>query len=368
VIYPNGIKSVRSTGSFLQTTESEVSITAPLGTVVVTGGAGYLGSVLVRKLLERGYRTVVFDRLLYGDDGIRELNGRDGFEFVRGDVRSFDELVSVLRSADAVVHLAAIVGDPACALDQSLALEVNLAATATVVRAAHVSGVRRLIFASSCAVYGCGEQFPDEDSTLKPLSLYARTKVAAEEIVLKAANERVASTALRLATLYGLSPRPRFDLLINLFAAQAMEQGEITILGGRQWRPFLHVTDAADAVAACLEAPESAVKGEAFNVGGDDQNYRIEEVAQLVKKIVPGLTIRNAEAKYGPNYRVSFAKIRNRLPFVPQHEIEGGVSEIIKASRRGEIGGYRQSRNSNVQMLKERGFPAIASSPPAPPR
>lgn len=328
--------------------------------VTVIGGAGYIGSVLVRRLLDRGYNVTVLDALLYGDESVRDLYGCQGFDLIRGDIRNIEVVVRALQYADAVVHLGALVGDPACALDEKLTLEINLAATRMIAEAARGFGVQRFIFASTCSVYGASDQLLDERSTLNPISLYARTKMGSERVLLSLNDERFAPVILRFGTIYGLSPRPRFDLVINLLAAKATCEKRITIFGGNQWRPFIHVDDAAEAILKCLEAPLHAVKGQIFNVGSDEQNYQIAQLGNLIKKLIPDVeVVYQSEDVDRRNYRVSFAKIRKHLGFVPRRTIVEGILEIKAAIEDGRIIDYRDARYSNVKTLSEESNTAL---------
>ncbi|HEC35625.1 MAG TPA: NAD-dependent epimerase/dehydratase family protein [Anaerolineae bacterium] len=322
--------------------------------VLVIGGAGYIGSLLVRKLLDRGYDVTVLDALVYGDDSIRDLYDRQGFDLIHGDLRDIEAVVQALQYADAVVHLGALVGDPACALDEKLTLEINLAATRMIAEAARGFGVQRFIFASTCSVYGASDQILDERSALNPVSLYARTKIGSERVLLALNDDRFAPVILRFGTVYGLSPRPRFDLVINLLAAQATCEKRIAIFGGDQWRPFIHVDDAAEAILKCLEAPLPAVKGQTFNVGSDDQNYQIAQLGDLIKQLIPDVqVIHQDEDTDRRNYRVSFAKIRKHLGFTPRHTVAEGILEIKAAIEDGRIPDYRDARYSNYKTLSE---------------
>jgi nucleoside-diphosphate-sugar epimerase len=253
---------------------------------------------------------------------------------------------------NAVVHLGALVGDPACALDEKLALEINLAATRMIAEVARGFGIQRFIFASTCSVYGASDQLLDERSALNPVSLYARTKIDSERVLLALNDDRFAPIILRFATVYGLSPRPRFDLVVNLLAAQAVCEKRITIFGGNQWRPFIHVNDAAEAILKCLEAPLHVVKGQIFNVGSDDQNYQIAQLGDLIKKLIPDVeVIRQGDDTDRRNYRVSFAKIRKHLGFTPRYTVADGILEIKAAIEAGRIRDYRDARYSNYKTL-----------------
>jgi nucleoside-diphosphate-sugar epimerase len=332
--------------------------------VLVIGGAGYIGSILVRKLLDRGYNVSVLDALVYGDESIRELYGRNNFELIKNDFRNIEGVVQALQFADAVIHLGAVVGDPACALDERLTLEVNLAATRMIAEAARGFGIERFIFASTCSVYGASDQTSDERSTLNPISLYAQSKIDAEQVLLALNDEGFSPTILRFATIYGLSPRPRFDLVVNVLAARGTVDKRITIFGGDQWRPFIHVDDVATALLRTLEAPLAVVKGQVFNVGSDSQNYRIKDVGALVKDIMPDVeVIQQGEDVDKRNYRVSFAKIRKQLDFQPAHTVPDGIREIHEAIVAGKIDDYRQARYSNYDSLTESGIRLLTRRP-----
>jgi nucleoside-diphosphate-sugar epimerase len=328
---------------------------AALGTdlrhVLVIGGAGYVGSVLVRDLLDRFDHVTVMDAFLFGDEGVREITRDARVDIVRGDLRDIEAIVRAARDADAVVHLGGLVGDPACALDERLTLEVNLESTRTIVRAARGLGVRRFVFASSCSVYGSSPDLLDEDSPLEPVSLYATSKMESERIILEFQREDFAPVILRFGTFYGLSPRPRFDLIVNMLAAKASGEGAISVFGGGQWRPFVHVADGSDAIIRALTAPEADVTGEIFNVGSERENYTIQQVADVVAEIIPGTAIETLEDRQDPaNYRVSFEKIRNVLGFEPRHSLREAIDEIHRAVSSGSVS-YLAERYSNVRAM-----------------
>jgi nucleoside-diphosphate-sugar epimerase len=322
--------------------------------VLVIGGAGYIGSVLVRKLLDHGYSVTVLDALLYGDESVRELYGRPGFELIHDDMRNVEAVVLAMQYADAVIHLGALVGDSACALDEKLTLEINLVATRMIAEAARGFGIQRFIFASTCSVYGASDQLLDERSALNPVSLYARTKIDSERILLALNDDRFAPIILRFATVYGLSPRPRFDLVVNRLAAQAVCEKRITIFGGNQWRPFIHVDDAAEAILKCLEVPLHVIKGQVLNVGSDNQNYKIAQLGDIIKELIPDVeVIHQGEEIDKRNYRVSFTKIQKLLGFYPRRTIAEGILEIKTAIESGLIQDYHDSRYSNHEILSK---------------
>jgi len=338
--------------------EAERPVTAPRGDLVlVVGGAGYIGSIVVRTLLRRGFRVRVLDSLVYGASAIEEVLDHPRLEFMRGDCRNIQDVVSAMRGAGAVIHLAAIVGDPACDQDHKTAQEINYAATRMMIEIAKGEQVQRFIFASSCSVYGASEQLMDENSQVQPISLYADTKVDSEEALLAAANSSFHPTILRFATIFGLSPRPRFDLVVNLLTAKAMKEEVVTIYNGEQWRPFLHVADAAAAIVRVLEAPVALVGGQIYNVGDSRLNYTLTDVANKLVKFFPYTRVEHIENADRRSYRVSFEKIKGHLGFTCSKTLDDGIYEIKAAFECGRICDYGAALYSNVKYLKQHGSP-----------
>jgi len=325
--------------------------------VLVVGGAGYIGSIVVRKLLKRGFRVRVLDSLVYGALAIEELLDHPRLEFMRGDCRNIQDVVKAMRGAGAVIHLAAIVGDPACDQDHKTAQEINYAATRMMIEIAKGEQVQRFIFASSCSVYGASEQVMDENSQVQPISLYADTKVDSEQALLAAANGSFHPTILRFSTIFGLSPRPRFDLVVNLLTAKAMKEKVVTIYNGEQWRPFLHVADAAAAIVRVLEAPVALVGGQVYNVGDSRLNYTLTDVAAKLVKFFPNTRVEHVENSDRRSYRVSFEKIKGHLGFTCSKTLEDGIYEIKAAFENGRISDYGSALYSNVKYLKQHGSP-----------
>jgi nucleoside-diphosphate-sugar epimerase len=324
------------------------------GTVLVIGGAGYIGSALLPKLLDRGYHVRVFDLLIYGTGPIQTLLAHPRLEIIEADFRQVDKVVTAMRNVDAVIHLGGLVGDPACNLDEELTIDINLMASRMTAEVAKGSGVRKFIFASTCSVYGASLEILDERARLKPLSLYARSKLASERVLMKMGDENFAPVILRFGTIFGISGRTRFDLVVNLLTAQALIDGLITIYGGDQWRPFVHVEDAAEAVVACLEAPVASVRSQVFNVGSDAQNYQIRDVARMVHEYAPAAGVVNMDlASDKRDYRVSFKKIHSTLGYRPRWTVEDGIRQVAAAIERGEVVDYRDPQHSNVKHLSD---------------
>ncbi len=318
--------------------------------VLVVGGAGYLGSVLVRKLIDRGYRVRVLDNLLHGDEPILSLFSLPTFKFIRGEIRNIDTIFQAVRDADAVIHLAAIVGDQACNLDPAVSVQVNAQASRVIAEACRFYSVRRLVFASTCSVYGCSSEILTEHSPLNPVSLYAKTKIEAEKGILGLVEDGLSPCILRASTLFGLSPRMRFDLVVSAITARAVIDGEFMVYGGEQWRPFLHVDDAAEAYAQCLEAPLEAIRGQVFNLGANAYNYRIRDIADMVQALVPTAVMKVDERTTDRrDYRVSFDKIEQTLHFHPRKTVQDGIQEVKTALEHGVFRDYRDKKYSNYQ-------------------
>ena len=319
--------------------------------VLVIGGAGYIGSALTRQLLDAGYRVRVIDSLMFGDAPVAGLLHNPHFELIRADFRHVESLVKAIHNVDAVIHLAAIVGDPACTIKAELTTEINYAATRLLIEVAKGAGVHRLLFASTCSVYGASDFLMDERTAPSPISLYAQTKLDSERTILEAGSGMLHPTCLRLATVFGLSPRPRFDLVVNLLTARAIQEGKIMISNRDQWRPFIHVNDVARAFVQVLRAPLSTVSGEILNVGSYHLNYTLGEVAEKIRERVPGLEIEYRENLDKRNYRVSFDKIHSYVGFVCENSLEQGIEEIRQAVADGLIKNYRDTQYSNYEYL-----------------
>ncbi len=322
--------------------------------VLITGGAGYIGAHLIRMLLERGYHVRILDRFDYGRVGIEGIS-HPNFEIIQGDICSSRDVSRAVRNVDGVIALAAIVGDPACNLDPEETVNLNYTGTKILAETCNFYGVRRLVFASSCSVYGASTQgLLTERSRLHPVSLYARTRVLSENILFDRHGD-VEPVVVRLATVFGLSPRMRFDLVVNTLTVRGAMEGRINIFGGSQWRPNVHCRDAARAFVLALEAPASDVAGEIFNLGGDALNHRISEIGEMVAEIVGNVQIeRRDDAADARDYRVSFAKIRRVLGFEPEHLVADGIREVAAAVRADPaLRRWQEARFHNVQALQQ---------------
>lgn len=298
-------------------------------TILVIGGAGYLGSVLTRQLLEQGMQVRVFDLFLFGRQSLESVRNHPNLEIVAGDMRHIDELARALDGVDACVLLAAIVGDPASRKFPQETIETNYLATKAVAEACKYRQINRMIYASTCSIYGMGSGLLDEQAPLNPVSLYARTKLETEKAIRDLSDTNFAPTMLRMATLYGSSPRMRYDLVVNTFVMKGFTEGQIRVFGGEQSRPLLHVRDAARAFVLALQAPIAAVRGQVFNVGSSAQNFKIVELGKLITGLFPQvrMTVENSSAD-ARDYAVSFEKIERTLGFRAEETLEAAALEM----------------------------------------
>ncbi len=314
--------------------------------VLVTGGAGYIGARATRELLTAGHEVTVLDSLLHGQDAVAASVEAAGARLIRGDVRDPAARAEALDGADALVHLAAIVGDPACARDPELSRAVNVDAARALMDEAAVD---RIVFASTCSNYGrmADPLVPvDETAPLAPVSLYAEQKVAVEQELL-ARDGTV--TCLRFATIYGVAERMRFDLTVNEFTRDLWDGRTLDVYGEQFWRPYVHVADAARALALVLAAPAESVAGRVFNVGHSDENYRKLDLVDLIKERLPEADVRYVHRDEDPrDYRVSFERIRSELGFDPVMRVPDGVAEVIAGLEEERFGDPFDRRFSNV--------------------
>ena len=313
--------------------ESSTATVRPgCGHVLVVGGAGYIGSMLCRRLLEHGRKVRVLDRMLYSDASIRDLCVFPNFEMIAADWRDSSAAASAFSGVRDVVHLAAV---PGGARDGASLLRESHAPMRAFAIAARAKGVERFVLASSCAVYGAPASAVTEATRLRPSSLFARLASAAETSALEAANDAFHPTVLRLAHVFGLSWRPRWDLLVHLFAAKAHISRQIHVSNGAQWRPFVHVRDVADGIVRVLRADPNVAAGEIFNLGDRRLTHTLSGVADRVRVQFPGTSIERSTTGDAHHRRVSFDKILARLGFESALPLEYGIHELRVALESG---------------------------------
>lgn len=305
--------------------------------VLVTGGAGYIGSVLVKELLSDGHSVKCLDRFFFGKESLADVISNPKLEIIRDDIRWFDP--SVLKGVDAVMDLAALSNDPSGELDPSKTIDINYLGRVRVARLCKEYGVKKYILASSCSIYGFQEGIIDETSPINPLTTYAKANRKAEEDILPLANSKFSVTALRFATVYGYSGRMRFDLAINAMVLGLFKNPRIPVMrDGSQWRPFIHVKDVANAYKLTLNEDSDKIDGQIFNIGSESQNYQILPLAQMIGE---SLGIDYAIEWYGSadsrSYKVSFKKFKNITNFSPIYTPKEGALEIYEKLSNGTL-------------------------------
>jgi nucleoside-diphosphate-sugar epimerase len=320
--------------------------------ILVTGGAGYVGSTLVPLLLADGHRVRVLDTLLHGGDPLLGVWSHPEFEFVCADLCDGTSRQAALTGIDAVVHLAAVVGDPACARQPDLARAVNLQSSLALIHESQRAGVTRFIFASTCSNYGKmkdANQYVDEESELCPISLYAETKVAVEKALLQSrSNGKWCPTPMRFATIFGVSPRMRFDLTVNEFTMEMITRKHLMVFGEQFWRPYVHVRDAARAIHLVLKSPAEKVAGCVFNAGATDQNFQKQTLVEMIRPYAPEAVIEFVHKAEDPrDYRVSFTRITDQLGFKITRTVAQGIEEVAHLVRGNVIGNFGDRRYRN---------------------
>ena len=320
--------------------------------VLVTGGAGYIGSVLVSLLLEKEYKVRVIDRIMFGGEALLNYLNNPDFEFIKGDIRVNNDVEKAMKDIDFVAHLAAIVGDPACAIDEDLTKSTNLTGAKLVYEIANKFGVKQFIFSSTCSNYGKmeGNDYVTETSKLAPVSLYAETKVEFEKYLLNQNKDNLCKpTVLRFSTVYGLSQRPRFDLTVNEFTKELALGRELVIFGEQFWRPYCHVVDLARAVITVIEANVDNVKFDVFNVGDTSENYTKKMLVEEIAKQIPSSKIKYVEKNEDPrDYRVNFDKIKNKLNFEITKTVPEGIAQIKQVVEDGFFNNPDDSKYKNI--------------------
>ncbi|HYD71401.1 SDR family oxidoreductase [Azospirillum sp.] len=309
--------------------------------VLVTGGAGYVGSLLVPQLLDLGYEVTVYDIMYFGDHFLPKENSK--LRVIAGDIRDTVKLAEAFKGQEAVISLACISNDASFELDENLSTSINLDAFEPMVVAAKLAGVKRFIYASSSSVYGVSEQ-PDvtEDHPLVPLTLYNKYKGMCEPLLFKHQTPEFTCVTIRPATVCGYAPRQRLDLSVNILTNHAINAGKITVFGGSQLRPNLHVQDMCDLYKLLLTLPDGKIAGQTFNAGY--QNKSIMDIAHTVKRVVQeefpekgDIEITTTPTDDIRSYHINSDKIRRAIGFEPRHTIEDAVRDLCKAFKAGKL-------------------------------
>ncbi len=329
--------------------------------ILITGGAGYIGSLLTSELLRLNYRVTVLDSLLFGGESLVPFLHHPNFHFVKSDVTEpraiKDAVKDNWQKPDSIIHLAAIVGFPACqAVGRQVAWKYNVEATKMVFEQAVGLGVERFVFASTYSNYGLSEdgQPVTEESPLNPQSIYAETKIASEEFLLSQKDTSCAPLLFRFATLYGISPRTRFDLIVNQFVLEAFTKRQLIIYQRGYSRSFVHIRDVARGIILGLEAEKTKVQGQIFNLGTDSGNYSKDDIVRLILKRMPQTIVEYKDLTFGGDMRditVSFAKIKNVLGFDTTLDVDDGIRELLFALKMGIIQNPTDAHYRNAQFI-----------------
>lgn len=325
-----------------------------LKTVLVTGGAGYVGAILVPKLLKAGYQVKVLDLYIYGDDVLSSVKGHPGLTEIKGDMRDVALLEKIIPGTDAVIHLACISNDPSFELNPDLGKSINYDAFIPLVGISKKNKVQRFIYASSSSVYGVKEvENVTEDMERIPLTDYSKFKAMCEDYLLAQQSDDFTVLILRPATVCGYSPRQRMDLTVNILTNHGYHNRKIRVFGGSQKRPNIHIEDITDLYVKCLEYPKEKIAGKTFNAGWE--NHTVSQIAKMVKEVIgdPNIVIATEPTDDNRSYHVSSEKIKKELGFVPVHTIEDAVKDLVNALKDGKLpNSMTENRYYNIKVMK----------------
>ncbi len=322
--------------------------------VLIIGGAGYIGSLLTEILIKNNYKTIVFDKFIYSFDSLTKMRKNNNLKIIKSDTRDIAALYMAIKDADAVVHLGELVGDPMCSIDPDLTYSINYLATKNICNICKDLGVNNFLYVSSCSVYGSQTNFGDlvEQSSLNPQSIYAKLKIFCEKAILEAKSKNFKPCILRLGTVFGISHRPRFDLVINILTANAFKNKRITINGGNQWRPFVHVYDVANTINIIINKNFKNCSGEIFNISSF--NMKISSISDYLKKIINKLKIKTLVNNLDKrNYQVNSTKAIKAGIFNPKRKLEDGIDEMINFLKKRKNFDYKNKKYINYLNIDQ---------------
>lgn len=325
--------------------------------VLVTGGAGYVGSSLVPRLLQEGYKVRVLDCLLYGKEPLLSIAGHENFELIQGRIENRETVKKAVQGIDSIIHLADLSNDPACNLNPKLSVKIVEEGTKLLLDCAKKAKVQRFIYASSCSVYGNSPKTNlTEETQPAPVSLYSEMKAKNEKVVLAADGKDFDACCLRKSTLCGYSPRLRFDLVINIMTAHAIRTGSILVMGKDLWRPNMYIGDAVEGYLLFLKAKQDKIKKQIYNLGGNSLNHTIMQLAKIVQGIAPGSKITEKETNDLRSYNLCFDKVKKELGFEPKHDVRHAALTIKRALLNNIITNFQDPVYVNVRQMKATGF------------
>ncbi|MBI2529684.1 MAG: NAD(P)-dependent oxidoreductase [Candidatus Diapherotrites archaeon] len=320
--------------------------------ILATGGAGYIGSILTKQLLDAGHSVRVLDCLFFGDSGIKQFHKNENFELINGRIENPEAAKKAVKGCSAVLHLAGLANDASCDISEEKTRLINYEGTKLLLKYAKSAGVQRFIYGSSASIYGAGKNISlTESSPLSPVSLYAKYRIRCEEALFDAASKDFTVCALRKSTVFGYSPRQRLDLVINAMSAHAFNRHEITQMGGSQWRPNLHVSDAANAYITCLRADKDAIHKQVFNVGSNSENYTVGQIAQMIADEFPNTKIVHKEVANSASYNLNFDKIGRTLGYKAKVSVKEGIAELKNALNNNLIPAYENNIYYNAKRM-----------------
>ena len=318
--------------------------------ILLLGGAGYIGTVLAKKLLKLNYKVTIFDKFVYLSlSNLKKKLNNKNLKLIKGDTRNIETIFHVLKENDVVVHLAELVGDPLCEQRPSKTYSINYLASLGISNICNDLGISKFVYISSCSVYGsrADENLSDEDAKINPLSVYAKLKILCEKTIIRNSDVFSKPCILRLGTVFGDSLRPRFDLVLNTFAGLIANKKEININGGSQWRPFVHVEDVSDVIIKIIKIDKKKINGQIFNIASF--NLKLEDIGKKIKKLFPKIKINYLTSNFDKrNYRVSTNKAKRVLNFKPKYTLEKGIKNLVNFTIKNKIKNIKQKKFLNI--------------------